>query len=125
MDTIQTGRAGEFYAAFILETLGIECHHVDREGADLWCKLPNDTLFTVQVKTAQKQTTSRKKYQNYRYNLKKSNFDYYCFVALDIKKIRILPRSKFPTQKSTAFKKEFFDDELLKKDLEYILAQNP
>ena len=50
----QTGRAGEFLAAYILESNGVECHRVDRRGDDLWCKLPNGRLVTVQVKAAAK-----------------------------------------------------------------------
>jgi hypothetical protein len=43
------GRAGEFLAAYILETHGVEVHHVDRAGADLWCKV-RGSIVTVQVK---------------------------------------------------------------------------
>jgi hypothetical protein len=45
------GRAGEFLAAYILETHGIEVHHVDRAGADLWCKV-RGSIVTVQVKAS-------------------------------------------------------------------------
>jgi uncharacterized protein (UPF0335 family) len=45
------GRAGEFLAAYILETHGIEVHHVDRAGADLWCKVQG-SIVTVQVKSS-------------------------------------------------------------------------
>jgi hypothetical protein len=46
-----TGRQGEFLAAYILEKNGIEVHHVDRSGADLWCRI-NNAILTVQVKAA-------------------------------------------------------------------------
>jgi hypothetical protein len=44
----ETGRRGEFLAAYILESHGIECHHVNREGADLWCKVQG-RVFTVEA----------------------------------------------------------------------------
>lgn len=52
MDSNQAGRAGEFYIAYVLEKNGIECHHVDLQGTDLWCQLENGKMFTVQVKSA-------------------------------------------------------------------------
>jgi len=39
------GRAGEFLASYILETFGVEVHHVSRDGADLWCKMPRTTTI--------------------------------------------------------------------------------
>lgn len=52
MDSSKAGRIGEFYIAYVLEKSGIECHHVDLEGTDLWCQLENGKMFTVQVKSA-------------------------------------------------------------------------
>jgi len=52
MDSNTAGRAGEFYIAYVLEKNGIECHHVDLKGTDLWCQLENGKMFTVQVKSA-------------------------------------------------------------------------
>ena len=52
MDPSKAGRAGEFYIAYVLEKNGIECHHVDLQGTDLWCQLENGKMFTVQVKSA-------------------------------------------------------------------------
>ena len=97
----QTGRAGEFLAAYILESRGIECHRVDRRGDDLWCKLPDGKLVTVQVKTAAKATvprendkkSGRKSY--YRYHTGTlCGADWYIFVALDIEMIRLMPASE-------------------------------
>ena len=47
-----TGRIGEFFAMYVLERCGIECHHVDRSGVDLWCQTGNEDMFTLQVKSA-------------------------------------------------------------------------
>ena len=55
----QTGRAGEFLAAYILENSGAECHRVDRRGDDLWFKLTNGKLVTVHVKIEAKASIPR------------------------------------------------------------------
>jgi hypothetical protein len=84
--THDTGRAGEFLAAYILETFGVECHHVDRDGADLWCKV-RGTLVGVEVKTSREPRTSRAdrgsvvRYSFYTSRLKDA--PWHCFVALD------------------------------------------
>lgn len=78
-----TGRQGEFLAAYILETHGIEVHHVDRTGTDLWCKLGHG-IVTVQVKSCSqpKQTNDRSNLY-YTFSTQPSDADYYAFVALD------------------------------------------
>jgi hypothetical protein len=97
----QTGRAGEFLAAYILESNNIECHRVDRRGSDLWAKLPNGKLVTVQVKTAAKASIPRKggpksgRKSYYRYHTGTlCNADWYIFVALDLELIRLMPASE-------------------------------
>ena len=78
------GRQGEFLVAYILETYGVEVHHVDRDGADLWCKTQN-TITTVQVKTCSTpQPASPRSKKYYAFNTTtQSNADWYAFVALD------------------------------------------
>ncbi len=89
-----TGRQGEFLSAYILETHGIEVHHVDRAGADLWCKV-NGKLVTLQVKAATAPRTAKKTaVPYYSYLTKKTDADYFCFVALDIQMILIRPTAK-------------------------------
>ena len=99
--TEQTGRAGEFLAAYILESNGVECHRVDRRGDDLWCKLPNGRLVTVQVKAAANAKipkvggpkANRSAY--YRYHTATiCEAEWYIFVALDIELIRMMPASE-------------------------------
>lgn len=71
-------------ASYILETYGIEVHHVDRAGADLWCRA-NGTIFTVQVKSASRPTKSNKRTTvgYYGFFTKSTSADWFCFVALD------------------------------------------
>ena len=101
----QTGRAGEFLAAYILENNGVECHRVDRRGDDLWCKLPNGKLVTVQVKAthgarlpkAGKSSAKRSTYYRY-HTATLCNADWYIFVALDLELIRMMPASEVTTK---------------------------
>jgi len=94
VDKSGIGRRGEFFASYVLETYGIEVHHVDRAGADLWCKADNK-LFTVQVKAATVPTRSNTHTQTgyYAYLTRNPNADYFCFVALDIHRLLLRPAS--------------------------------
>lgn len=47
----QGGRIGEYLAAFLLESHGIDTAFVDRTGSDLWCRLGSQ-MRAVEVKTA-------------------------------------------------------------------------
>lgn len=87
-----TGRRGEFLAAYILETYGIEVHHVDRAGADLWCKV-NDKIFTVQVKCAAGPEGGNRssKMFNYRFLIRSISADWFAFVALDRQLLIVRP----------------------------------
>ena len=88
------GRAGEFLAAYILETHGIEVHHVDRAGADLWCKVQG-SIATVQVKACQRPRPSRKTSSTlyYSFMTQTKSVDWYCFVALDRELLLMRPAS--------------------------------
>ena len=103
------GRAGEFLAAYILETFGIEVHHVDRDGADLWCKV-RDSLTTVQVKAASTPTAyerTRKNAPLYRYYCRNDKADWYCFIALDKQLLLMRRADAVLTQTVSIEPKEF------------------
>ena len=85
------GRAGEFLAAYILETHGIEVHHVDRAGADLWCKVQG-SIITVQVKACQAPSQNNERsFLYYTYSTRNPVADWYCFVALDRELLLVRP----------------------------------
>tara|TARA_R100001443_G_scaffold68655_2_gene77339 strand:- start:2950 stop:3330 length:381 start_codon:yes stop_codon:yes gene_type:complete len=78
----QTGRTGEYLAAFLLsDHYNIESSIVTTTGDDLWCKLPDGRLVKIQVKTASAPIKGRNKYFFQTSTLKTS--DFYCFVSLD------------------------------------------
>jgi len=89
------GRQGEFLAAYTLESNGIECHHVNRQEADLWCKMPNGTLVPVQVKACSKPIFDRRwnaKIPNYRFfNKKEADKIWRAYVALDVRIVLMFP----------------------------------
>ena len=91
------GRIGECLVIYMLEKCGVECHHVDRSGIDLWCQSRNKDVFTVQVKAANK-SSDRPKYP-FNVNTTKTA-DFYVFVALDIEQIIVMSTSEV-TDKAT------------------------
>lgn len=90
--TNDKGRIGEFLAAYILEANGVECHHVDRSGSDLWCRI-GDAIVTVQVKAATAPNRLKRKVDSsfYAFHSRSSAADWFCFVALD-RKLLLLQR---------------------------------
>tara|TARA_B100000035_G_scaffold264274_1_gene236255 strand:+ start:464 stop:874 length:411 start_codon:yes stop_codon:yes gene_type:complete len=90
LENIYSGRAAEFYAAYILELMGLRVTHVDLPYDDLWVSHPDGRLIRVQVKSARKPYHRQDRYSdNYRYCFKvnearKDFYDgIYLFVALD------------------------------------------
>tara|TARA_S200000501_G_C20261962_1_gene498977 strand:+ start:119 stop:508 length:390 start_codon:yes stop_codon:yes gene_type:complete len=84
------GRAGEFYAAFILERHGIRTTHVDLPHDDLWCHTPSGDLVRVQVKACSKAIVHGVKSRPARYSFQfgphRNIYDgVYILVALDKK----------------------------------------
>jgi hypothetical protein len=108
------GRIGEFFAMYILEKNGIECHHVDRSGIDLWCQSYNDAMFTVQVKAANVciMSTNRGNKLRYVYNLRSKKIaDFYVFVALDIEKLLVRSTEELGCKKSIQLHPNLFNAE--------------
>ena len=106
-----TGRMGEFLASYILETYGIEVHHVDRAGADLWCKA-NSKLFTVQVKAATVpiKSNDHTSVAYYNYATRNPNADYFCFVALDLRLLLMRPVSSITASTVRILPAEFTEE---------------
>lgn len=101
------GRRGEFLAAYILETYGVEVHHVDRAGSDLWCKI-RGSITTVQVKSCSKPTRyGHNKTDMYTYHTPKIDVDWYCFVALDRQLLLMKRSGSFTTAKVRILPNEF------------------
>jgi len=82
--TASKGRIGECLVIYLLEKCGVECHHVDRSGIDLWCQSRNKDVFTVQVKSAN--VNSYRSRYSFCVSTTKTA-DFYVFVALDLEQI--------------------------------------
>lgn len=115
------GRAGEFLAAYILETHGVEVHHVDRAGADLWCKV-RDSIVTVQVKSSQrpKSTNTHTSAPYYTFMTRNKNTDWYCFVALDRELLIMRPVAEI-TVSTTRFTPAEFNETNQRRTIEEML----
>lgn len=105
------GRTGEFLAAYILETYGIEVHHVSRDGADLWCKVQG-SLTTVQVKAASTPfvyAQHRKVTPMYRFLCRNKSADWFCFIVLD-KQLLLMRRSDQILTQTVSFSPNEFNE---------------
>lgn len=116
------GRQGEFLAAYILETHGVEVHHVDRAGADLWCKTPNG-IITVQVKACSKpKPTNERSQPYYSFTTQPSDADFYAFVALDRELLIVKANEPNDIKHSTRFAAHEFNPTNQKRTIEAMLA---
>jgi len=122
-NTGHTGRIGEFFAMYALEKYGIECHHVDRSGVDLWCQSYNEDMFTLQIKAANTTLIRRGKrtYPRYSYNLRTTKIaDFYMFIALDIQKVLVMPTRKLGRKEGLQIHPNKFTEETEKEGLDLL-----
>ena len=84
-----TGRAGEFLVMSRLSAIGLYCVHSDSYSDDIWVKLPDSSIFTMQVRA-----TSRKaRPSSYGFKVPDCNAHVLAFGALDIERVLfMLPR---------------------------------
>jgi len=112
------GRQGEFLAAYILETHGVEVHHVDRQDADLWCRVGN-RLTTVQVKTSSgaKLRSQGAVTPVYNFCTPPISVDWYCFLSLAHGLLLMRPANAV-VQKYTTIRHPEFTEENQRKTIE-------
>jgi len=76
---MDTGRAGEFLCAYLLERhFGLEVHHVRTTEDDLWCRNDSGAVIRVQVKSANLRGKNRFEY----FTGTRRGADVYAFVAI-------------------------------------------
>jgi len=93
------GRIGEFFVMYVLEKYGIQCHHVTRFGVDLWCQSHFGDVFTVEVKSSNKNKRGR-----YAYNINgKRVADFYVFVALELETLIVRATEELPSAEGHQF----------------------
>ena len=120
--TSKIGRVGEFFVAYVLERHGVECHHVDRFGMDLWCRLPDERLVTVEVKTCTSPRIRGAHLPNYYFSTNSRNADWYALVALDIERVVFIPMHKIAA-KSLRIKPRDFTAERCVESVEHFLGK--
>lgn len=120
--TSKIGRVGEFFVAYVLERHGVECHHVDRFGMDLWCRLPDERLVTVEVKTCTSPRIRGAHLPNYYFSTNSRNADWYALVALDIERVVFIPMHKIAA-KSLRIKPRDFTEERCVESVEHFLGK--
>jgi len=120
--TNKIGRVGEFFVAYVLERHGVECHHVDRFGMDLWCRLPDGRLVTVEVKTATGARGRGAHLPNYFFSTNSRNADWYALVALDIERVLFVPMHEV-TAASLRIKPYDFTEERCVESVERFLGK--
>lgn len=109
------GRVGECLVIYLLEKMGVECHHVDRSGVDLWCQSRNGDVFTVQVKSANRNPNKPR----YSYNLRTTKTaDFYVFVALDTERLFVQSIDEVTTAGAKQFAASKFTKEKMEQGLE-------
>ena len=82
------GRSGEFLVMARLSVLGYYCVHSDSYSDDVWIKLPDGSLRTIQVKTVTYSTKRRSDgLDQYMFTSRGTDADFYALVALDIERI--------------------------------------
>tara|TARA_R110002020_G_scaffold46836_4_gene133386 strand:- start:244 stop:663 length:420 start_codon:yes stop_codon:yes gene_type:complete len=120
----QTGRTGEYLAAFLLsDHYNIESSIVTTIGDDLWCKLPDGRLVKIQVKTSNTRQKHRGTYQFQTSNQKSS--DFYCFVSLKDKTFLLKPLSWLKQRQGIRFSINDFSLEKMHQSVEECLNIKP
>tara|TARA_R110001583_G_scaffold25360_3_gene91750 strand:+ start:1071 stop:1466 length:396 start_codon:yes stop_codon:yes gene_type:complete len=111
------GRIGECLLTYLLEKCGVECHHVDRSGVDLWCQSRNKEVFTVQVKSANVSSDRPK----YAFNVATTKTaDFYVFVALDLEQVIVKPVSDVAHKTTLRIAIKEFNDVKTKEGLDLL-----
>ena len=87
----QTGRAGEFLAAYHLQIAGADVYHVN-SAVDLIVRAASGRLLAVEVKAASKVYGNKR--QTYIFNINSAKPDFYVFVALDVGRIAVAEASE-------------------------------
>jgi hypothetical protein len=108
-------------ASYILESHGVECHHVNRDGSDLWAKV-RDTIVTIEVKSASKPTLQNKVAvkATYNFNVRRKDADWHCFVALDRQLLIVRPKAELIV-KTVRFKPFEFNEQNQRRTIEELL----
>jgi len=99
----------------------VECHHVNRDGADLWCKV-RGSIITIEVKSASRPLMQNKEVvtPTYNFNIRKQRAEWFCFVALDRQLLILRPGDDLHTT-TVRFKQFEFNEQNQRRTIEELL----
>ena len=87
----QTGRAGEFLAAYHLQIAGADVYHVNA-SVDLIVMAASGRLLAVEVKAASRGRGIKR--PSYAFKINHAQPDFYVFVALDLGRLAVMGSSE-------------------------------
>lgn len=121
-NTTTVGRVGEYYVAYLLERYGIDCTIVDRRGADIFCRRPDGSLFSLEVKTSKtpKQYPKNSTKRSYFTFRKYADADWFAFVDLETESVifRSKEEANIPPSGMVAISRNQFEAFDIKKALQ-------
>ena len=117
------GRSGEFLVMSRLSALGYYTVHSDSYSDDVWVKLPDGKLYTIQVKTAtEHKSRGARSGHKYSYTCISSNADFFALVALDKERILFKTHQQFP-HKTLRIHRDKFTEQAERDSLLFCLDQ--
>ena len=120
---LDTGRAGEFLVMSRLSALGYYAVHSDSYSDDIWVKLQDGSLRTIQVKTVSEyKRRGPISGQKYMFCCKGTSADFYALVALDQERILYYTLQQFST-KTLRINRQKFNEQAEHDSLLFCLDQ--
>ena len=127
----QLGRVGEHYAVYRLEKAGIEAIRIDREDVDLWAKLPNKKIISVQVKSSREfNFKNRTPHFRFYFRKRKSTYrsaDISICVGINAETNLVCIEDNFEheARRDIRINKNFFNKETEEESIQRLITNNP
>ena len=118
MQARQTGRAGEFLAAYHLQIAGADVYHVNA-SVDLIVMSASGRLLAVEVKAASKGRGIKR--ASYAFKIKRQRPDFYVFVALDLGRLAVMGSSEVHKRGTMRLYSEAFSEEAMQSGIARII----
>ena len=99
LNPTSVGRVGEYLTAFYLESFGIDCTIVDRRGTDIYCRMPDGHMFTLEVKSSQMPQNKKRAEADsdfYAFHVTSKAAKWYAFVDLNSRLVLFKHKGELP-----------------------------
>ena len=114
----QTGRAGEFLAAYHLQMAGADVYHINAE-VDLIVMSASGKLLAVEVKAASKAESNKRR--TYAFAINHAKPDFYVFVALDTCRLAVMEAAKIRKRGTMRLPNYAFSEEAMREGIARIV----